>query len=303
MRPIRHRTVWVHVDVPGQGEGAPDLPADYHFPKMQEIGEDLVHVLDQLSIKEVVCFAEGAGANILVRFAMAHISRVLGICLIHTTGSAAGLLESLKDKVMKWKLDTFGMNHSAEQYLILHRFGSRFSQANDKDELKAIIEHYEDTLRHKINIRNLQMFVDVFLKRTSISDFIKALKCPVLLVTGQYSIFNVTTHYLHQVIVRTCEDKTKVEFVEVAGVANVIEEKPDKLAECFQYFLQGLGLVSSVPMHNVHKMSRNRTMSMEDYDKPMKERTTSLSTSPPRDDHPMTPEHSPTGVACPLATE
>ena len=35
--------------------------------------------------------------------------------------------------------------------------------------------------------------------------------------------------------------------------------------------------VSSVPMHNVHKMLRNRTMSMEDYDKPMKERKSSLS--------------------------
>lgn len=37
-----------------------------------------------------------------------------------------------------------------------------------------------------------------------------------------------------------------------------------------------LFLVSSVPMHNVHKMLRNRTMSMEDYDKPMRERKTSL---------------------------
>lgn len=36
-------------------------------------------------------------------------------------------------------------------------------------------------------------------------------------------------------------------------------------------------------MHNVHKMLRNRTMSMEDYDKPLKERNNSLSAagSPP----------------------
>ena len=37
--------------------------------------------------------------------------------------------------------------------------------------------------------------------------------------------------------------------------------------------------VSSVPMHNVHKMLRNRTMSMEDYDKQMKERKNSLTVS------------------------
>lgn len=40
-------------------------------------------------------------------------------------------------------------------------------------------------------------------------------------------------------------------------------------------------LVSSVPMHNVHKMMRNRTMSMEDYDKPMRERNNSLCGTPP----------------------
>jgi len=29
MVPIRNRTIWVHVDVPGQGIEAPDLPAEY----------------------------------------------------------------------------------------------------------------------------------------------------------------------------------------------------------------------------------------------------------------------------------
>jgi len=41
-------------------------------------------------------------------------------------------------------------------------------------------------------------------------------------------------------------------------------------------------VVSSVPMHNVHKMLRSRTMSMEEYDKPMRERQSSVaSVSPP----------------------
>jgi protein NDRG1 len=141
--------------------------------------------------------------------------------------------------------------------------------------LKTIVEGYQEVLRSKTNCHNLKNFVDAFLKRSNIADNIKNLKCPVLLVTGQQSIFNGTTRSLHQAIIKTCEDKTKVEFIEVAGVANVLEEKPDKLAECFQYFLQGLGLVSSIPMHNVHKMLRNRTMSMEDYDKPKRERNNS----------------------------
>lgn len=284
LAPIRNRTVWVHVDVPGQGQDAPDLPADYQFPTMQQIGEDLIHVLDHLKIKEVVCFGEGAGANILARFAMENIHRVLGVCLLHTTATAAGLMESLKDKVMRWKLDTIGMNPSAENYLLLHRFGgTKFSRASDKEELKAIVESYQDTLRTKANPRNLKKFVEAFLKRTNIADNIKKLDCPVLLVTGQQSIFNGTTRGLHQAILKTCENKTKVEFIEVGGVANVLEEKPDKLVECFQYFLQGLGVVSSVPMQNVVRPPRGRSMSMQDYDIPLRQRLFSaqFSSSPP----------------------
>lgn len=50
-------------------------------------------------------------------------------------------------------------------------------------------------------------------------------RCPVLLVTGQLSIFNGTTRGLHQAILKTCEDKAKVEFIEVANVGNVLEEQ------------------------------------------------------------------------------
>lgn len=270
MTRIRERTVWIHVDVPGQGYNVPDLPPDYTFPTMQQIGEDLVNILDQLQVKEVVCFGEGAGANILTRFAMTHIDRVLGICLIHATGTTPGLLGSLKDKANTYKLDHIGMNPSAESYLVLHRFG--FSKAKDTDQLKAAIENYQGLLRNQANPKNLKKFVEAFLRRTNIADSIKIMKCPVLLITGQKSIFNATTRSLHQAILKHCNDKGKVEFIEVAGVANVLEEKPVKLAESFQYFLQGLGLVSSLPMHNVSRTVppplRVRSMSMVDYDLP-----------------------------------
>ena len=55
--------------------------------------------------------------------------------------------------------------------------------------------------------------------------------CPALLVTGQQSVFNGTTRSLHQSILKTCGDKTKIEFIEVGGVANVLEEKV-KLLRC-----------------------------------------------------------------------
>lgn len=276
MTRIRERTVWIHVDVPGQGENIPDLPHDYQFPSMQKIGEDLVHVLDQLKVKEVVCFGEGAGANIMARFAMVHIDRVLGIVLVHTTGTTAGFLGSLKDKVLNWKLEHIGMNPSAEAYLVLHRYGE-FSKAKDTEQLRSAIENYQVSLRTKTNPKNLKKFVESFLRRSNIADTIKNLKCPVLLMTGQKSVFNGTTRLLHHAILKTCCDKAKVEFIEVAGVANILEEKPEKLAESFQYFLQGLGLVSSLPMHNVSRTVppplRVRSLSMVDYDLPASQRS------------------------------
>jgi pimeloyl-ACP methyl ester carboxylesterase len=282
MIPIRDRTVWLHVTAPGQGRDAPDLPADYVYPKMSVIGEDLVTVLDTLNVKQVVCFGEGAGANILARFAMTHITRVLGICMLHSTGTAAKIYESIKEKNVKWNLDDVSTNHTAEDYLIMHRFGSKLTKSKDQEETRMLIESFQEVVRNRTNMRNLKKFVESYLKRTAITDNIKSLKCPVLLMTGQHSLFYETTKALHQAIVKSCDDKSKVDFIEVAGVANVLEEKPDKLAECFQYFMQGLGLVSSVPMPNVMSTVRNRRMSMEEYDKPSRERKLSGIASPER---------------------
>eukprot|EP00914_Ancora_sagittata_P034933 GHVO01070467.1.p1 GENE.GHVO01070467.1~~GHVO01070467.1.p1 ORF type:complete len:117 (-),score=14.86 GHVO01070467.1:819-1169(-) len=94
-------------------------------------------------------------------------------------------------------------------------------------------------------------------------------------MTGQKSVFNSTTRNLHQAIMKTCADKGKVDFIEVSGVANVLEGKPEKVVECLLYFMQGLGLVSSVPMNHVSRAPRLRSLSMEEYDLPLRNRTLS----------------------------
>jgi hypothetical protein len=43
--------------------------------------------------------------------------------LVHPTGSTAGFMEMMKDKLNNWKLIHKGMNPDAEAYLIWHRFG------------------------------------------------------------------------------------------------------------------------------------------------------------------------------------
>nr|XP_022335675.1 uncharacterized protein ZK1073.1-like isoform X3 [Crassostrea virginica] len=279
MAEINKRAAYIHVDIPGQEDNAADLPPDYNFPSMQSLGEDLVCILDQLDIKQVVGIGEGAGANILARFAMAQPTRVLGVCLIHCTGTTAGIMEGLKDKLIGWKLEHLGMNPTAEAYLMMHRFGSvMFEKATDQEELNKSINSFQHSLRKNINAQNLKRFVKSFMKRTNIADNIGKMKCPVLLVTGALASFNHTVHTLAGFMLSKME-KNKVEIIEVEGVANVIEEKADRLAEAFLYFCQGLGVIGGVPMPRMTRANsaenpeiltrRTRSLSMEEADKPL----------------------------------
>ncbi|GAB1604018.1 uncharacterized protein ZK1073.1-like [Argonauta hians] len=285
MEQIRKRAVFIHVDVPGQEDGAPDLPSNYTFPSMQTLGEDLVCVLDQLDVKQVVAIGEGAGANILARLAINQPSRVHALCLIHCTGSTAGFMEAFKDKAMNWKLQHIGMNPTAESYLVLHRFGS-FEKAENKEQLEFAIKTFTESLRSKINAKNLKKFVEAYMNRTSIADTIGKVSCPCLLVTGSKASFNHTVHTLYQVMVNKVSNRKTLELLEVDGVANVLTEKPEEFAESFLYMIQGLGMMGGVPMPRVQRSAsqdgpiqhRNRSMSMEEADQPRG----IYSTSPPR---------------------
>ncbi|THD23532.1 putative n-myc downstream regulated [Fasciola hepatica] len=99
MAPIRQRAAWLHIDLPGQGDGEEELPASYQFPPIHKLPEAMKAILDHFNIKQVVLFGEGAGANILARFAIMYDSLVLGAILIHCTGQSASFAQAIKDKV------------------------------------------------------------------------------------------------------------------------------------------------------------------------------------------------------------
>ncbi|KAM3175996.1 hypothetical protein ACTXT7_007389 [Hymenolepis weldensis] len=54
---------------------------------------------------------------------MLHDEMVMGAVLVHCTGQTASFADSLRDKLVNWKLKTTGMNPATESFLILHRFG------------------------------------------------------------------------------------------------------------------------------------------------------------------------------------
>nr|CAD7401231.1 unnamed protein product [Timema cristinae] len=99
MYEIKERSVFIHIDIPGHEDNALALPDTLPFPTMQQLGEELLTVVDFLHVKYVIGLGEGAGANVLARFGLAHPSRVLGLILINCTGSAASVMDTFKSKV------------------------------------------------------------------------------------------------------------------------------------------------------------------------------------------------------------
>uniref|UniRef100_A0A0X3Q0U5 Uncharacterized protein ZK1073.1 n=1 Tax=Schistocephalus solidus TaxID=70667 RepID=A0A0X3Q0U5_SCHSO len=271
LQPINERALWISVDLPGQGDGEAELPATYTFPTIQTIAENMKPVLDHLRIDHVVLFGEGAGANILARFAMLHDEMVLGAILIHCTGQTASFTDSLRDKLVNWKLNTTGMNPSTESFLILHRFGW-ITETGTEHELRQSIEHFRENLRHSINPKNLNRYITAYMQRRTLIDRLAELKCSVLLITGALAPQRKGCEKLYECLRKAHKDNKNSmstrELVVIENVANVLAERPDKVIESMQYFIQGIGLLSHVKMQTT-PLSLNRRMSMEDYDRPL----------------------------------
>ncbi|CAK5083102.1 unnamed protein product [Meloidogyne enterolobii] len=85
MESVKERAIFLHVCVPGQEDSAPDFTAE--FPSLGQLGEDLVCVLDEVDVRTCIAFGEGAGANIISRFALVWPNRIMGIILVNCTST------------------------------------------------------------------------------------------------------------------------------------------------------------------------------------------------------------------------
>ncbi|XP_035674082.1 uncharacterized protein ZK1073.1-like isoform X5 [Branchiostoma floridae] len=224
----------------------------YKFPTMQEMGTEVIpQVLAALGCKskDVVGLGVGAGANILCRYAMVSAYDVLGLCLLECSAESAGFLEWGQEKIASLQLNMKGMNPTSESYLIWHHYG------NAKKDKLSEVRGYSDHLYSKFNHQNLARFVNRYMSRTNFMDKLKTMKCRVLMVTGSRSahVKDVEKTY-------TAMDRQNSEILKLDG-GDVMDDNPEKLAESMLFFLQGLGLVSSV---RSKKMSRGTSLSGTD---------------------------------------
>lgn len=284
MRALKQRIVWVHVDLPGQEDDAPALTIE-KYPSLDEIASELINIVDHLNIPQAVIFGEGAGANIACRFAIEYPSRVHGLVLVHPTGTTAGFMEMMKDKLNNWKLIHKGMNPDAEAYLIWHRFGRDAVKGyGDSQLLEANIREFSEKLYQKRTAKNLALFMDAFLNRTNLVDKLDKLTVDCLVAVGKKSSVLHTTEKFYERLRESRNNPQKMvnsPMLVADNVGDVLGEAPDVLAKSMQFFLQGIGLLSGLPMEaGLVGLGRlSRAMSMEDADRPR--RSSVLSPSSP----------------------
>ncbi|XP_061572433.1 protein NDRG1-A-like [Cololabis saira] len=246
---IRHLPV-LHVEAPGQHEGAKNLPASYNYPSMDQLSEALPAVLKHFNLRTVIGLGVGAGAYILAKFALNHPDLVDGLVLININPNADGIMDAVANKITDW-------THTLPDKVITHLFGKDEIQTNH--DLVATYRHYITTTMNQHNV--IQFFhsynsrgaLEVERPVPGANINARTLKCSSLLVVGDNS------PVVEAVV--DCNSKlnpnktTLLKMADCGGLPQV--DQPAKVIEALKYFIQGLGYLSSAGMTRL----RSRTAS------------------------------------------
>ncbi|XP_010890134.1 protein NDRG3b isoform X1 [Esox lucius] len=238
MQEITSHFAVVHVDAPGQQEGAPPFPAGYQYPTMDELSEMLPSVLTHLKVNSVIGIGVGAGAYILSRLALNEPALVEGLVLINVDPCAKGWIDWAASKMSGWTSNLVDI-------VMAHHFSD--DELSDNQE---ITQTYRLHIAQDINQDNLALFCNSYNSRRDLEierpitglneDTVNTLKCTSLLVVGD------TSPAVDAVV--ECNSRlnptktTLLKMQDCGGLPQVIQ--PGKLAEAFKYFVQGMGYMT-----------------------------------------------------------
>ncbi|XP_038867148.1 protein NDRG3-like isoform X2 [Salvelinus namaycush] len=234
MQEITSHFAVVHVDAPGQQEGAPPFPTGYQYPTMDELSEMLPSVMTQLKVNSVIGIGVGAGAYILSRLALNEPALVEGLVLINVDPCAKGWMDWAASKMSGWTSNLVDI-------VMAHHFSD--DELSDNQE---ITQTYRLHIAQDINQENLALFCNAYNRCTS------------LLVVGD------TSPAVDAVV--ECNSRlnptktTLLKMQDCGGLPQVIQ--PGKLAEAFKYFVQGMGYMPTASMTRLVRSRTHSTSSM-----------------------------------------
>uniref|UniRef100_A0A673WXE6 NDRG family member 2 n=1 Tax=Salmo trutta TaxID=8032 RepID=A0A673WXE6_SALTR len=269
MQEIVKNFTLVHIDAPGQEEGAATYPMGYAYHVCACVR------LCVLGFRTVIGVGVGAGAYILSRFTMAHPDSVEGLVLINIDPQARGWMDWAAQKITT-------LTSSLTEQILSHLFSQEEMSAN-----ADLVKSHRDRISKAPNLINIELFWRGYnSRRDLIIDRTSNFKCPVMLVVGDQAPYEEAAVECNSKL-----DPTTTSFLKMADAGGLPQlTQPSKLTEAFKYFIQGMGYMASSVMT---RLSRSRTTSLSSsYSmEGERERSRTLSQSSQGGQMPPSPSH------------
>ncbi|XP_059380031.1 protein NDRG2-like isoform X2 [Carassius carassius] len=240
---VKNFTV-VHVDAPGQEDGAAIYPAGYQYASMDQVSEMLPTVLQYFNFSTVIGVGVGAGAYILSKFTLSNPDAVEGLVLINVDTDARGWMDWAAQKLSN-------LTSSLPDQILTHLFSQEELSANTE-----LLQTHRERISKATNLINIELFWKSYLGRRDLNiERNNTFKCPVMLVVGDQAPYEEAAVECNSKL-----DPTTTSFLKMADAGGMPQlTQPSKLTEAFKYFIQGMGYMASSCMT---RLSRSRTTSL-----------------------------------------
>ncbi|XP_035280429.1 protein NDRG2 [Anguilla anguilla] len=234
----------IHIDAPGQEEGAAAYPLGYQYASLEQLADMIPAVLQYFNARTVIGVGVGAGANILSNFSLNNPDLVEGLVLINIDAHARGWMDWAAHKLTT-------LTSSITEQILSHLFSQEELSANTE-----LVQCHRERISKAPNLYNMELFWKSYNSRRDLNmDRSSTLKCPVMLVVGDQA-----PHEEAAVECNSKLDPTTTSFLKMADGGGLPQlTQPSKLTEAFKYFIQGMGYMASSCMT---RLSRSRTASL-----------------------------------------
>ena len=153
----------MHVNAPGQEDGAQILSEDFAYPNMDDLAEQVNDVINHFAVVQYIGIGVGMGANILIRHALKYPERVDSLMVINGGCTAPGWIEWGYQKRNVNHLRNHGVTQAVLEYLMWHHFGgSPLERAHD------LINVYRHYFSHDLPASNLAKLTEQYIWRNAI---------------------------------------------------------------------------------------------------------------------------------------
>ena len=153
----------LHVNAPGQEEGASTLPEDFVYPTMDKLAEQVNDVINHFAIVKYIGIGVGLGANVLIRHALKYPERVDSLMLVNALCTKPGWIEWAYQKRNIREMRLHGIMQNTVDYLMWHHFGS--SPDERAHDLINVYRHY---FNHDVQAKNLAKLTEQYIWRQAI---------------------------------------------------------------------------------------------------------------------------------------